>query len=93
MRYVKHYVSHHLLLPELLGICFLREAPERSIGAGWPASRLVRRRLLVRRLVRRSLLGLRSLGEVGGVGGSLGKGGGEDWSAGKWGVRWVELKC
>jgi hypothetical protein len=81
VRYVKHYVSHHLLLPELLGICFLREAPERSIGAGWPASRLVRRRLLDRRLVRRlvrrslgvggSLLGLRSLGEVGGVGGSL----------------------
>jgi len=68
----------------------VREAPEGGNGTDRLACRLVRR--LVRRSlgVGGSLLGLRSLGEVGGVGGSLGEvggvGGGEDWRVGKWGV-------
>jgi len=52
----------------------MREAPEGGNGTDRLACRLVRR--LVRRSlgVGGSLLGLRSLGEVGGVGGSLGEG-------------------
>ena len=73
---------------------YCRAAKPRAGSAtlcGLPANRSFLDRRLVRRLVRRSfseggsLLGLRSLGEVGGVGGSLGEGGGVGGSLGEGG--------